>query len=259
MFVTSKLQIWAWRSGNLNVITSFTPAVCAMILHYRSIIISFQSFELISHKSSYIWLSIFITINLTMLWVSQIMQDWLVYYTIFFLLVYRNMMQQGYTLMLVDERNLMYMLYVNIEQKYIYKYKWLRNVRKNMRALHGEVLNTPICCIISPNAVHTADFKNLSSYHISSVFTAIKCVATIVMRCKIDVHRAVHRNIIHVVKPTRYTGESSWFYYRNSNEVHLHQNLKSYYACVIWSLGPGRLKLMLKNDVKRYASNRSFN
>jgi len=84
--------------------------------------------------------------------------------------------------MLVDERNLMCMLYVNIEQKYIYKYKWLRNVRKHMKALHTEVLNTTICCIISPNAVHTADFKNLSSHHISSVFTAIKCTAIIVMR-----------------------------------------------------------------------------
>lgn len=47
----------------------------------------------------------------------------IVYYTIIFLLVYRNMMQQSYILMLVDERNLMFMLYVNIEQKYIYKYK----------------------------------------------------------------------------------------------------------------------------------------
>jgi hypothetical protein len=125
--------------------------------------------------------------------------------------------------MLVDERNLMFMLYVNIEQKYIYKYKWLRNVRKHMKALHTEVLNTTICCIISPNAVHTADFKNLLSYHISSVFNAIKRTAIIVMR--------------HI-----YT-----------------KILKSYYACIIWSLGPGRLKLMLKNDVKTYASNRPFN
>jgi hypothetical protein len=85
--------------------------------------------------------------------------------------------------MLVDERNLMFMLYVNIEQKHIYKYKWHWNVRKNMRALHEEVLNTTIRCIISPNAVHTAEFKNLSSYNILSVFTAIKRMAIIVMRC----------------------------------------------------------------------------
>ena len=34
---------------------------------------------------------------------------------------------------------------------------------------------------------------------------------------KFDVHRAVHRNIISIVKQTRCTGASSLFYYRNNN------------------------------------------
>jgi len=32
----------------------------------------------------------------------------------------------------------------------------------------------------------------------------------------IDVHKAVHRNIISIVKPTRCTNVSSWVYYRNN-------------------------------------------
>jgi hypothetical protein len=53
----------------------------------------------------------------------------------------------------------------------------------NTRAPHREILNATAGCTVSPNAVNTADFRDLSSSHISCVITAVKRMAIIVNIC----------------------------------------------------------------------------